>query len=29
VLFLASEDSPFMGGANLFVAGGVSAMDLS
>jgi hypothetical protein len=29
VLFLASEDSPFAGGANLFVDGGVSAMDLS
>jgi hypothetical protein len=26
---LASEDSPFTGGANLFVDGGVSAMDLS
>jgi hypothetical protein len=23
------EDSPFTGGANLFVDGGVSAMDLS
>jgi hypothetical protein len=29
LLFLASEDSPFTGGANLFVEGGVSAMDLS
>jgi len=29
VLFLASEDSPLTGGANLFVDGGVSAMDLS
>jgi NAD(P)-dependent dehydrogenase (short-subunit alcohol dehydrogenase family) len=29
VLFLASEDSSFIYGANLFVDGGVSAMDLS
>jgi NAD(P)-dependent dehydrogenase (short-subunit alcohol dehydrogenase family) len=29
VLFLVSEDSSFVYGANLFVAGGVSAMDLS
>jgi len=29
VLFLASQDSLFTGGANLFVDGGVSAMDLS
>src|SRR4029079_2736786 len=29
VLFLVSEDSSFVYGANLFVDGGVSAMDLS
>jgi NAD(P)-dependent dehydrogenase (short-subunit alcohol dehydrogenase family) len=29
VLFLATEDSSFVWGANLFVDGGVSAMDLS
>jgi NAD(P)-dependent dehydrogenase (short-subunit alcohol dehydrogenase family) len=29
VLFLACEDSSFVYGANLFVDGGVSAMDLS
>jgi len=29
VLFLASEESSFVYGANLFVDGGVSAMDLS
>src|SRR6185295_13210068 len=29
VLFLVSEDSSFVWGANLFVDGGVSAMDLS
>jgi len=29
VVFLASQDSLFTGGANLFVDGGVSAMDLS
>jgi enoyl-[acyl-carrier-protein] reductase (NADH) len=29
VLFLVSEDSSFIYGANLFVDGGVSAMDLS
>jgi NAD(P)-dependent dehydrogenase (short-subunit alcohol dehydrogenase family) len=29
VLFLVTDDSSFVWGANLFVDGGVSAMDLS